>query len=119
MAPRIQYAKTEDGVSIAYWTLGEGEPIVYLPWFPFGHIELEWQNLEHRRFCEGLAQAAPADTVPSLAHPEVGGLRGGKAAPDDEIEHDFSTVGFASQPDELACIRVILRDSHSPEVNID
>ncbi len=23
MEPRIQYAKTEDGVSIAYWTLGE------------------------------------------------------------------------------------------------
>ncbi len=25
MEPRIQYAKTEDGVSIAYWTLGEGK----------------------------------------------------------------------------------------------
>jgi len=24
--PRIQYAKTEDGVNIAYRTLGEGEP---------------------------------------------------------------------------------------------
>ena len=24
MEPRIQYAKTKDGVSIAYWTLGEG-----------------------------------------------------------------------------------------------
>ena len=30
--PRIQYAKTSDGVSIAYWTLGEGEPpVVSLP----------------------------------------------------------------------------------------
>ena len=26
--PRIQYAKTSDGVSIAYATLGEGEPHV-------------------------------------------------------------------------------------------
>ena len=28
MEPHIQYAKTTDGVSIAYWTLGEGEPMV-------------------------------------------------------------------------------------------
>jgi len=27
MEPRIQYAQTKDGVSIAYWTLGEGEPL--------------------------------------------------------------------------------------------
>jgi hypothetical protein len=26
MEPRIQYAGTEDGVSIAFWTLGEGMP---------------------------------------------------------------------------------------------
>jgi hypothetical protein len=24
MEPRIQYAQTEDGVNIAFWTLGEG-----------------------------------------------------------------------------------------------
>ena len=29
--PRIQYAKTEDGVSIAYWTLGEGETFLWMP----------------------------------------------------------------------------------------
>ncbi len=56
MEPRIQYAKTEDGVNIAYWTMGEGEPLVYMPWIPFGHIELEWQDPDHRRFCEGLAR---------------------------------------------------------------
>ena len=28
MEPRIQYAKTSDGVSIAYAALGEGPPIV-------------------------------------------------------------------------------------------
>ncbi len=31
MEPRIQYAKTEDGVSIAYWTLGDGKPLVSMP----------------------------------------------------------------------------------------
>ncbi len=30
MEPRIQYAKTKDGVSIAFWTLGEGMPLMYL-----------------------------------------------------------------------------------------
>jgi hypothetical protein len=31
MEPRIQYAQTRDGVSIAFWTLGEGVPVVSLP----------------------------------------------------------------------------------------
>ena len=26
MEPRIQYSQTKDGVSIAYWTMGEGQP---------------------------------------------------------------------------------------------
>ena len=30
MEPRIQYAKIEDGVSIAYWTLGQGKLFVYM-----------------------------------------------------------------------------------------
>ena len=31
MEPRIQYTKTEDGVNIAYWSVGEGDPVVWLP----------------------------------------------------------------------------------------
>ncbi len=58
--PEIKYCTTSDGVSIAYWVLGEGEgegePLVYMPWIPFSHIELEWQDAQHRRFCEGLAE---------------------------------------------------------------
>ncbi len=54
MEPRIQYAKTKDGVSIAYWTLGEGNPIVHLP-PPITHIELEWQFPEMRHWYERLA----------------------------------------------------------------
>ena len=30
MEPRIQYAKTKDGVSIAYRTLGEGMPVLHM-----------------------------------------------------------------------------------------
>ena len=31
MEPRIQYAKTEDGASIAYWTMGSGSSLVQMP----------------------------------------------------------------------------------------
>ena len=55
MEPRIQYAKTGDGVSIAFWTLGEGMPFVHMP-VVFSHIQLEWQMPEYRRWYERLAE---------------------------------------------------------------
>ncbi|OGO46954.1 MAG: hypothetical protein A2W34_06295 [Chloroflexi bacterium RBG_16_64_32] len=39
MEPRIQYAKTKDGVSIAFWTLGEGMPFVEMPVTPAGNVQ--------------------------------------------------------------------------------
>src|SRR5438128_3156028 len=58
MEPRIKYAKTSDGVSIAYWTLGSGgTPLVLLPWIPFNHVQLNWENPENRRFYERLSSA--------------------------------------------------------------
>ena len=56
MEPRIQYAKTSDGVNIAFWTLGEGEPFVHLPWAGLSHLELDWQYPECRRWYERLAE---------------------------------------------------------------
>ncbi len=56
MEPRIQYAKTKDGVSIAFWTLGEGTPLVHVPRHPISHIELEWQFPEIRRWYERLTE---------------------------------------------------------------
>jgi pimeloyl-ACP methyl ester carboxylesterase len=55
MEPRIQYAKTADGVSIAFWTLGEGMPYL-MPNVPFSHIQLEWQMPGWRRWYERLAE---------------------------------------------------------------
>jgi class 3 adenylate cyclase len=55
MEPRIQYATTSDGVSIAFWTLGEGPPLVYTPMLS-SHCEMEWQVPELRSFYEQLAQ---------------------------------------------------------------
>jgi class 3 adenylate cyclase len=53
--PRIQYAQTKDGVSIAFWTLGEGTPVVSIPWFP-SHAQLRWKVPEMRRLNERMAQ---------------------------------------------------------------
>jgi class 3 adenylate cyclase len=55
MEPRIQYAQTKDGVSIAFWTLGKGMPLVYMP-HTFGHIQMEWQFPEIRGWYERLAE---------------------------------------------------------------
>lgn len=56
MEPRIQYATTVDGVSIALSTIGEGLAFVMPPpALPWSHIELEWQIPEWRHFYEHLA----------------------------------------------------------------
>src|SRR5215210_4289762 len=55
MQPRIRYAITVDGVSIAFWTLGKGDPLVYMAGGPWGHVEL-WDVPECRRWYERLAQ---------------------------------------------------------------
>ena len=55
MEPQIQYAKTVDGVSIAYWTLGEGEPLVYMPQPLISSAHGEWQLPTARRWYESLS----------------------------------------------------------------
>ena len=52
MEPRIQYAKTKDGVNIAFWTIGEGEPLVMIPTVPFSHVQLEWKMPAYARWYE-------------------------------------------------------------------
>jgi len=57
-APSIQYAKTSDGVNIAYWAIGEGPPLVILPHPVVTNIQLEWE-LDFRRIAyERLAERA-------------------------------------------------------------
>lgn len=45
--PRIQYARTSDGVHIAYWTLGDGPPLVLMTAHG-GNIRAEWEIPEFR-----------------------------------------------------------------------
>src|SRR3990172_8937231 len=47
--PLIRYVSTADNVSIAYWRLGEGPPLVQLPALPHSHIQKEWEFPEWRR----------------------------------------------------------------------
>jgi pimeloyl-ACP methyl ester carboxylesterase/DNA-binding CsgD family transcriptional regulator len=54
-APPIQYARTDDGVNIAYWTLGEGPPLLHLINHAFSHVELEWRVPAIRDWYEKLA----------------------------------------------------------------
>src|SRR3972149_5167770 len=48
MEPRIQYAQTADGVSIAFWTLGEGMPLVIMPRLPWALGQWPWKDPEAR-----------------------------------------------------------------------
>jgi class 3 adenylate cyclase len=41
--PRIQYVRTSDGVTIAYYVVGGGPPLVKLGTLPISHLQLEWQ----------------------------------------------------------------------------
>jgi len=54
--PRIQYAQTEDGISIAYSTLGDGKPLVIVPSTEFSHIQAEWQLPGASSYFERLAK---------------------------------------------------------------
>ena len=52
MEPHIQYAQTKDGVSIAYYALGEGKPLVYMTAWPYQHLQLEWHYPVYTRLFE-------------------------------------------------------------------
>lgn len=79
MSPSIRYTKSADGSSIAYWTIGDGRPLVYMPMTPWSHLEREWAIPEWRERYErlavgrqlvrydsrgfGLSEARPADVT--------------------------------------------------------
>jgi class 3 adenylate cyclase/pimeloyl-ACP methyl ester carboxylesterase len=58
MPHSVQYAATADGVSIAYWAMGEGPPLVIPPVMSTSHLEMEWQIVSRRAAYEGLARGA-------------------------------------------------------------
>jgi class 3 adenylate cyclase len=57
-APPIQYARTSDGVNIAYWTYGSGPPLVLMPLLIGSHVQIDWSNPPRRSAFERLATGA-------------------------------------------------------------
>ena len=56
MEPVIQYARTRDGVNVAYYTLGAGSPLVHLAaGGGLSHLVQEWRYPEQRAWLERLA----------------------------------------------------------------
>ena len=47
MEPRIQYAKTSDGIDIAFATAGDGPPLLVVSTPPLGHVQAVWETLAH------------------------------------------------------------------------
>jgi pimeloyl-ACP methyl ester carboxylesterase/DNA-binding CsgD family transcriptional regulator len=56
MDPRIRYARTSDGVNIAYYVIGDGPPLVSLT--PGSHLERQWLYPEQRAWFTRLAASA-------------------------------------------------------------
>ncbi len=56
-APQIQYAHTEDGVNIAYWTVGQGFPLVLSQLIV--NVALEWEIPQLRALYDELGQGRP------------------------------------------------------------
>jgi class 3 adenylate cyclase/alpha-beta hydrolase superfamily lysophospholipase len=54
--PKIQYARTSDGVNIAYWKTGAGKPLVYMPPLLSGMSKVAWEIPEFRRWYEELGK---------------------------------------------------------------
>lgn len=53
--PRIRYTRGADGSSIAYWAMGDGRPLVFMPTIPWTHLERELSIPGWRRRFEQLA----------------------------------------------------------------
>ena len=54
--PRISYARSADGVSLAFTVTGAGPALVFVPWVPFSNLQMEWQNPLLRGVFEQFAQ---------------------------------------------------------------
>ena len=58
MTPEIRYARTSDGMSIAYWKVGTGPALVDLPLHPHDNVELISTIDEYREQIERIARTA-------------------------------------------------------------
>lgn len=52
----IRFTTTKDGVSIAYWEVGEGKPVIVIQNWGLTHAELEWTVPSIRSFYEEMSK---------------------------------------------------------------
>jgi class 3 adenylate cyclase/pimeloyl-ACP methyl ester carboxylesterase len=57
-APPVQYARTSDGVNIAFWTYGKGPPLVLMPLLIGSHVQIDWSVPARVAAFERLARGA-------------------------------------------------------------
>ncbi len=53
----VRYARASDGVTVAYWSYGEGPVLIEGPLVPFSHIEAEWRNPHVREWYEQMGRS--------------------------------------------------------------
>ena len=99
MEPEIRYCTTEDGVSIAYYTIGEGPPLVLTSTMP-SHLSMEWQQ---PRFRHCLEQFAAEHQVV-----RYDGRGMGLSGPAVDVSADARVLDIKAVVDELGLSRFAL-----------
>lgn len=56
--PPIRYARSPDGVRLAYQDFGDGPPLVFVAFCPFSHVQREMEIPEARRYLMELARTS-------------------------------------------------------------
>ena len=104
MSPHVRYTRTDDGVDIAYWAIGQGPIVVQGPLMPFSHIEMEWQIAQLRTWYERLAAAS---TV--VRYDGRGNGLSGRVAADVSLDahvRDLAAVVEAAGPEPATIVGV-------------
>src|SRR5205085_12419577 len=53
--PQLSYARSRDGVTLAFAVTGQGPPLVLVPWVPFSNLQMEYGNPVMHRVYDQLA----------------------------------------------------------------
>lgn len=61
MEPQIQYVRTSNGVNIAYYEMGKGEPVVVVMDLPYSHLQAEWHTMDTWRAAAAAARVIRYD----------------------------------------------------------
>ena len=88
----IQFATSFDGTPIAYWSIGNGPPIILIQNFTISHAELEWEIGSFRSFYEALAERHEVIRL----DPRTTGLSGSELEPSvEDVAGDVEAVADA------------------------